>query len=381
MNTKDEALISLMTELVGAVALFDMEEAKRLGKRVQQALAEPVHEPVAWAEYNFKKGKFTGLTTDDINSVDSVGDGCQWIPQLQALTEQPAVQPVAFLADGTRFKISYDSRQSGGQIHGIPPELGGRWVAFVAAEDDCHLKLTTPPAAPVQPVGIKGYAMALNEVALQLRDRYKTDLLSTPLWAEFEKARNKFASSVATPPAQPAVQEVRLWDTQWTNVVNHDNAYRGWDKQDAINHAVKMAEQYIAKNVLENKCPPAVQPAPAQPFYKDSTPHLHVGDSAFESWFSEYYITNDMIKPKQVARDAYAAGMGDPLVAPAAQPAAHQCHWMQTDDMHTPDTWRGACGAVWTFTEGGPRDNDQAYCPMCGGVCIEVRGVGKGGAQ
>ena len=63
-------------------------------------------------------------------------------------TQQPPAQqePVAFLANGTRFKISYDSRQSGGQIHGIPPELGGRWVAFVAADDDCHLKLTSPPA-------------------------------------------------------------------------------------------------------------------------------------------------------------------------------------------------------------------------------------------
>jgi hypothetical protein len=62
-------------------------------------------------------------------------------------TSPPAQQePVAFLANGTRFKISYDSRQSGGQIHGIPPELGGRWVAFVAADDDCHLKLTSPPA-------------------------------------------------------------------------------------------------------------------------------------------------------------------------------------------------------------------------------------------
>jgi hypothetical protein len=75
----------------------------------------------------------------------------------QALAAQPATEessavatpvqePVAFLANGTRFKISYDSRQSGGQIHGIPPELGGRWVAFVAADDDCHLKLTSPPA-------------------------------------------------------------------------------------------------------------------------------------------------------------------------------------------------------------------------------------------
>ena len=67
----------------------------------------------------------------------------------------PVQEPVAFLANGTRFKISYDSRQSGGQIHGIPPELGGRWVAFVAAEDDCHLKLTTPPAAQRQWVGLE----------------------------------------------------------------------------------------------------------------------------------------------------------------------------------------------------------------------------------
>jgi hypothetical protein len=41
-------------------------------------------QPVAYAEYNYKKGRFTGLTTNDINAVDSVGDGCQWVPQLQA---------------------------------------------------------------------------------------------------------------------------------------------------------------------------------------------------------------------------------------------------------------------------------------------------------
>ena len=72
----------------------------------------------------------------------------------EALAEQPAPvqEPVAFLANGTRFKISYDSRQSGGQIHGIPPELGGRWVAFVAADDDCHLKLTSPQPAQQEPV-------------------------------------------------------------------------------------------------------------------------------------------------------------------------------------------------------------------------------------
>ncbi len=45
--TKEEALISLITELVGTVALYDMEESMRLGKRVQQALEQPaLQEPV-----------------------------------------------------------------------------------------------------------------------------------------------------------------------------------------------------------------------------------------------------------------------------------------------------------------------------------------------
>lgn len=65
---------------------------------------------------------------------------------------------------------------------------------------------------------------------------------------------------------------------------------------------------------------PTVQPAPAQAAsaHKDSTPELHAGDSAFESWYSTYNPAHK--SDKQRARDAYAAGMGDPLVmaAPAA---------------------------------------------------------------
>lgn len=53
--------------------------------------------------------------------------------------------------------------------------------------------------------------------------------------------------------------------------------------------------------------------APSQEPYKDSTPHLSVGESSFESWFSAYNPANK--GDKQRARDAYAAGMADPLVA------------------------------------------------------------------
>ena len=63
------------------------------------------------------------------------------------------------------------------------------------------------------------------------------------------------------------------------------------------------------------------RPAPSGATYKDSTPGLHVGDSAFESWYSAYNPAHKA--DKQRARDAYAAGMGDPLVtaSPAPQPA------------------------------------------------------------
>lgn len=62
---------------------------------------------------------------------------------------------------------------------------------------------------------------------------------------------------------------------------------------------------------IEN--PPAAVPAS----YKDSTPQLKIGDSSFESWY-EQYAARLTGNPKQTARDAYAAGMGDPLVTAAS---------------------------------------------------------------
>lgn len=54
-------------------------------------------------------------------------------------------------------------------------------------------------------------------------------------------------------------------------------------------------------------------PAP----YADSTPSLHVGDSSFESWFEAKDMAG--LGTKQLACDAYAAGMGDPLVMARAE--------------------------------------------------------------
>jgi hypothetical protein len=55
-------------------------------------------------------------------------------------------EPVAYLANGTRFKVAV--RNGEAMLPYLPDELGGRWVALVAADDDCHLKITAPIAQP-----------------------------------------------------------------------------------------------------------------------------------------------------------------------------------------------------------------------------------------
>jgi hypothetical protein len=62
----------------------------------------------------------------------------------QAIAKLESQEPAALLANAMRFKLSFDSE---GKVNCFwnQKELDGRWVALVAAEDDCHLKLTHPP--------------------------------------------------------------------------------------------------------------------------------------------------------------------------------------------------------------------------------------------
>ncbi len=57
----------------------------------------------------------------------------------------------------------------------------------------------------------------------------------------------------------------------------------------------------------------------------------------------------------------YIDGIATP---PAAQPAT--CTWTNSQEPYMPDTFNATCGAVWTFTDGGPVENDMNFCPKCG---------------
>jgi hypothetical protein len=50
-------------------------------------------------------------------------------------------------------------------------------------------------------------------------------------------------------------RDIRLWDTQWMNIVNAD--YSAMDKDEAIAAAVKATEQRMARNFDDNNRPPA----------------------------------------------------------------------------------------------------------------------------
>lgn len=48
------------------------------------------------------------------------------------------------------------------------------------------------------------------------------------------------------------------------------------------------------------------------------------------------------------------------------------CAWNEIDNLNLPDTWEAECGAVWTFNEGGPKDNEVNFCPKCGKSVTET---------
>ena len=59
-------------------------------------------------------------------------------------------------------------------------------------------------------------------------------------------------------------QVIRLFDSQWVNVVNHDKCYEGYSVDDAVAMAVKLTEALMAKNYRDGIWP-TVEAAPNAP--------------------------------------------------------------------------------------------------------------------
>ena len=65
------------------------------------------------------------------------------IAALEAALAQPEQEPVHFLANGVRYKVTHQGYY-GCSIVGLPENLNGQWVALVEATDSKHLNCIAP---------------------------------------------------------------------------------------------------------------------------------------------------------------------------------------------------------------------------------------------
>jgi hypothetical protein len=49
------------------------------------------------------------------------------------------------------------------------------------------------------------------------------------------------------------------------------------------------------------------------------------------------------------------------------------CIWTHDNDPDGGESWDTACNQKHQFMEGGPRENDHAFCPYCGRQLVERR--------
>lgn len=75
---------------------------------------------------------------------------------------------------------------------------------------------------------------------------------------------------------------------------------------------------------------------------------------------------HDYAKNEGVRRQGEIKAAIDGLNPPAAK--VPECTWRCDDDESS--MWEGSCGAAWYFESGGPVENEQNYCPSCGGKCV-----------
>ena len=58
----------------------------------------------------------------------------------------------------------------------------------------------------------------------------------------------------------------------------------------------------------------------------------------------------------------------------AAQRLAGQqresCTWTEQDDKDMPGTYESSCGEMWSFIDGGVKENRVTYCHHCGGKVV-----------
>ena len=78
----------------------------------------------------------------------------------------------------------------------------------------------------------------------------------------------------------------------------------------------------------------------------------------------------DVICPDE--HQSYEGEYTIPLYTTLPQHKPLTCAWSPEDDDTMPGTYRSACGELWSFIDGGWKDNRVRYCHGCGGKVVEA---------
>lgn len=138
-----------------------------------------------------------------------------------------------------------------------------------------------------------------------------------------------------------------------------ESGYVGWTEDDAVFHR-KFVDALLEKLRGGVELPEAF----AHAAYKEHPSYEGVGDIV-------YYHPN--AKPANCI-DLFTR---DQLLAyGAAQRLAGQqretCTWTEQDDKDMPGTYASSCGEMWSFTDGGVKENRVTYCHHCGGKVVSA---------
>jgi hypothetical protein len=192
---------------------------------------------------------------------------------------------------------------------------------------------------------------------------------------------NELYGKITPPPYFAAADNrgIGLAGGRWTkngafqDVTNASVARHGGTDGDNIRFIVAVVNAWEKISAIL-ATPPAAQPAPVQEQFRDATKMIVAGNkmasiintaitAPVNEWPTTYELDVVIKEWKQATTEDFA------VVPPAAQPAP--CTWTKSNDPHMPDTFDATCGVVWTFTDGGPAENDVRFCPGCGGKVVK----------
>ena len=130
-----------------------------------------------------------------------------------------------------------------------------------------------------------------------------------------------------------------------------ESGYVGWTEDDAVYHREFM------EACLEKLRAGVELPEPEVGFDHDYYDGLIRYEAPVPRFCDMSYYTRDQLLQYGDAR------------ALAGQ-QRETCTWTEQDDKDMPGTYESSCGEMWSFIDGGVKENRVTYCHHCGGKVV-----------